>query len=53
MIDFKGVLKRIHQKVSLETNKGSVADYIPELMHVDKNAFGVYLNVLGDRKSVV
>ncbi len=49
MIDFKGVLKRIHQEVSHETNKGSVADYIPELMNVDKNAFGMYLNVLGER----
>ncbi len=48
MIDFKSVLKHIHQDVSQETNKGKVADYIPELMHVDQNAFGIYLNVLED-----
>ena len=48
MIDFKSVLKHIHHNVSQETDKGKVADYIPELMHVNKNAFGIYLNILED-----
>ncbi|WP_375239360.1 glutaminase [Aurantibacter sp.] len=46
MIDFKSILEDIKQQISLVEDKGNVADYIPELKNVNKNAFGVYLNVL-------
>jgi len=48
MVDFKSVLNNIHSSILQETNKGDVADYIPELLNVNKNAFGIYLNVLGE-----
>ena len=47
MIDFKSVLKDIQHTVTQIEDKGEVANYIPELQHVDKNAFGIYLNVIG------
>jgi len=46
MIDFKSILEDIKLQASQTTDKGNVTDYIPELKHVDKNAFGIYLNVI-------
>ena len=46
MTDFKSILEDIKLQASQTTDKGNVADYIPELKHVDKNAFGIYLNVI-------
>ena len=43
MIDFQAILNDIYQKATQTVDKGSVASYIPELAHVDKNNFGVHL----------
>jgi glutaminase len=48
MVDFKSILEDIKQQISLVEDKGNVADYIPELRTIDKNAFGIYLNVLNN-----
>ncbi|WP_040278032.1 glutaminase [Psychroserpens damuponensis] len=48
MQDYQSILNDIHSKLSKEENKGTVASYIPELKHVDKNALGIHLQVVGD-----
>tara|TARA_R110002012_G_scaffold215751_1_gene386812 strand:- start:155 stop:1069 length:915 start_codon:yes stop_codon:yes gene_type:complete len=53
MIDFKSVLENIKEKVTLIEDKGEVANYIPELQHVNNNAFGMYLNVIGSENFAI
>ena len=43
MINFQSVLDHIFLTVNANEVKGSVANYIPELAHVDKNKFGICL----------
>ncbi|MCX7548010.1 glutaminase [Xanthomarina sp. F1114] len=53
MIDYKGVLNTIYQEIIQETDKGEIASYIPELANVDKNTFGIHLQLVsGDAFSV-
>lgn len=49
MTDFKSILEDINQQISNTEDKGNVADYIAELRNVNKNAFGIYLNVLNNK----
>jgi glutaminase len=44
MINYQGVLEKIHQELIHIEDIGEVASYIPELASVDKNSFGIYLN---------
>lgn len=43
MVDFQSILNDIHSQATQATDKGTVASYIPELAHVDKNNFGIHL----------
>lgn len=43
MIDFQRVLTAINEAVSIEKDKGKIADYIPELAKVDVDNFGIHL----------
>lgn len=46
MIDYQKILDEIYEEVIHTPDKGKVATYIPELAGVDKNRFGIYLNML-------
>jgi glutaminase len=46
MIKYQGILEEIHQELMQIEDTGKVASYIPELANVDKNSFGIYLNIL-------
>ncbi|MEX0361832.1 MAG: glutaminase [Allomuricauda sp.] len=41
MIDFQPILDQIHTNIQQCSDKGRVADYIPELSKVDANKFGI------------
>ncbi|MFV9551117.1 glutaminase [Algibacter sp. PT7-4] len=43
MPDYQTILANIHQDVIKATNKGKVANYIPELAKIDINNFGIHL----------
>ena len=43
MIDFQEVLDRIFLTTKSSDDKGTIATYIPQLAHVDKNKFGICL----------
>ena len=44
MPDYQHILNSIHADLLQVKDKGRVADYIPELAHVPKDRFGIYLN---------
>ncbi|MEP1488407.1 MAG: glutaminase [Algibacter sp.] len=46
MPDFQVILDRIYADVIKTSDKGTVASYIPELAHIDKNNFGIHLKTL-------
>ena len=46
MCDFQKILESIKEKAENTSEKGKVPTYIPELAKVDKNHFGIYLNML-------
>jgi len=46
MIDFQEVIHTIHNDLKQEINRGLVANYIPELSHVDVNNFGIHLQLV-------
>lgn len=43
MSDFQAILNSIYQDAIHASDKGTVASYIPELAHIDKNNFGIHL----------
>lgn len=43
MRDFQAILDTIYQEAVNASDKGTVASYIPELAHIDKNNFGIHL----------
>jgi len=43
MIDYQDILDKISQGAKAESDKGVIANYIPELATVDKNKFGISL----------
>ncbi|WP_067149165.1 glutaminase [Pseudotamlana agarivorans] len=43
MVDFQAILNSIYQDARAVKDKGVVASYIPELAHVDPEAFGIHL----------
>ena len=43
MPDFQAILEHIYQDAVIASDKGTVASYIPELAHIDKNNFGIHL----------
>ena len=43
MLDFQKILNGIYQELAHNSDKGKVADYIPELAIIDKNKFGIHL----------
>ena len=43
MLDFQKVLETIYQNALKASDKGTVATYIPELAHINKDNFGIYL----------
>ena len=46
MIDYQNILNSIYQKATKEKDKGEIATYIPELANVDKNTFGIHLQLI-------
>lgn len=46
MPNFKAILDGIYAEANRTNDKGTVATYIPELAHVDKNNFGIHLRTL-------
>lgn len=46
MIDYQGILNTIYQEIIQDTDKGKIATYIPELANVDKNTFGIHLQLV-------
>lgn len=53
MLDFQAILEEIYNDVCQIKDKGKVASYIPELSHVDKNNFGVYLKVINGKEYTI
>lgn len=52
-MDFQHVINSIHDDLKHEVNRGLVANYIPELSHIDANNFGIYLKLIsGENFSV-
>lgn len=45
MIDFQHVINTIHNNLKQEIDRGLVANYIPELSHIDANNFGIHLKL--------
>ena len=45
MIDFQHVINTIHKDLNQEIDRGLVANYIPELSHIDANNFGIHLKL--------
>lgn len=45
-MDFKGIIEKIYKKTAALENKGQVASYIPELLKVDSNKFGVHISTI-------
>lgn len=43
MIDYELILHTIFEKVGIETDRGNVAKYIPELAKIDIGKFGIHL----------
>ncbi|MDN5621206.1 MAG: glutaminase [Psychrobacter sp.] len=41
MMDIQKILDDIATKMANETDRGKVADYIPQLAHVNPNQFGI------------
>ncbi len=48
-MDYQKILDEIHQEVKPLIGQGKVANYIPELAHIDRHKFGVYLLLLNDK----
>ncbi|MEN3324021.1 glutaminase [Mariniflexile soesokkakense] len=46
MQNYKAILEEIYTDGLNATDKGTVASYIPELAHIDKNNFGIHLKTL-------
>lgn len=46
MIDYQDVLSTIYRDIIRETDKGEIASYIPELANVDKDTFGMHLQLI-------
>lgn len=46
MPNFQSILDAIYNDAINATDKGTVASYIPELAHIDKNNFGIHLKTL-------
>ena len=46
MIDYQSILNNIYNKVIQDEDKGQIATYIPELANVDKNSFGIHLQLI-------
>ena len=43
MIDFQHVIEDIHKELKNEVNKGLVASYIPELVNINPDQFGIFV----------
>jgi glutaminase len=53
MLDYQATLEEIHESLKKLENIGEVASYIPELANVDKNSFGIHLQLItGENYSV-
>ncbi|MBU2940131.1 glutaminase [Lacinutrix sp. C3R15] len=50
MQDFQQVINTIHNQLKDEINRGLVANYIPELSHIDVNKFGIHLRLISGEK---
>lgn len=46
MADYQAILNAIFKDLKSEENLGQVADYIPELANIDKNKFGIHLQLI-------
>lgn len=45
-MDYNAIFEEIKEEINLDTKQGKVADYIPELAHVDPNKFGISLKCM-------
>ena len=45
-MNYQKIIDEIHQELSQVKNRGEVANYIPELAKIDKNQFGIQLQLL-------
>lgn len=53
MIDYQSILNAIYNNVVQDEDKGQIANYIPELANVNKDSFGIHLQLIsGDAYSV-
>lgn len=53
MQDFQQIINSIHQDLMEEIDRGLVANYIPELSHINPNHFGIHLKLIsGENFSV-
>ncbi|HBI40704.1 MAG TPA: glutaminase, partial [Tenacibaculum sp.] len=43
-MSFDTIIKEIYEEIKQVDNKGKIASYIPELLKVDSNSFGVYFS---------
>ncbi|WP_417603771.1 glutaminase [Owenweeksia hongkongensis] len=45
-MDYNSIFEEIKREINLDVKHGKVADYIPELAHVDPNKFGISLKCM-------
>ena len=45
-MDYNTIFKEIEEELNLDTKRGKVADYIPELAHIDPDKFGIALKCM-------
>ena len=45
-MSFKEIIKEIYSNINALDNKGKIASYIPELLKVDSNKFGVHISTI-------
>lgn len=46
MIDYQSILNNIEENLSQEKDSGKIASYIPELANIDRNKFGIHLQLI-------
>lgn len=46
MIDYQSILNAIYNNVVQDEDKGQIANYIPELANVNKDSFGIHLQLI-------
>jgi glutaminase len=53
MTEYQSILNTIHDNLKTITDRGKVASYIPELSHVNQDAFGMHLQLISGEQYAV